>query len=109
MTENIMIIIFGALLCVLGAINMTGNVSSLHSYHRKRVSEEDRKPFGRLIGLGTILIGASLIIKSIFSMVYAATQVAAYELIGSAILIVGMAVGIALTVFAMIKYNKGIF
>lgn len=109
MIENIMILIFGALLCVLGAINMTGNVSSLHSYHRKRVSEEDRKPFGRLVGLGTLLIGASLVVKGIFSMVYAATQVAIFELIGAAILIAGVIAGIVLSFIAMIKYNKGIF
>ena len=61
MTESIMTLIFGALVCVLGIINMTGNISSLHSYHRKRVSEADRKPFGRLVGLGTLLIGASIL------------------------------------------------
>ena len=109
MTENVMLLIFGALLCVLGAINMTGNVSSLHSYHRKRVSEENKKPFGRLVGSGTLVIGASLLAKSILSMRYASTQAQAYEIIGSIILIAGVITGLALNFFAMIKYNKGIF
>ena len=109
MIENIMTIIFGALLCVLGAINMTGNVSSLHSYHTKRVKEEDKKPFGRLVGSGTLIIGAGLVVKSILSMVYASTQIAACELVGSVILIAGFVVGLGLNFFAMIKYNKGIF
>lgn len=109
MTESIMTLIFGALVCVLGIINMTGNVSSLHSYHRKRVREEDRKPFGRLVGLGTLLVGASLIAESVFSMIYASTQIAAYEIVGSVILIAGMITGIIITFIAMIKYNKGIF
>ena len=109
MIENIMTIIFGALLCVLGAINMTGNVSSLHSYHTKRVKEEDKKPFGRLVGSGTLIIGVGLVVKSILSMVYASTQIAACELVGSVILIAGFVVGLGLNFFAMIKYNKGIF
>ncbi|MBQ8331912.1 MAG: hypothetical protein IJX94_05390 [Clostridia bacterium] len=37
-------------IAVLGIINMTGNISSLHWYHRQRVTKEDRKPFGKLVG-----------------------------------------------------------
>ena len=32
----------GIVCIVLGVSNMKGNISSLHSYHRNRVSEEDR-------------------------------------------------------------------
>ncbi len=109
MIENIMTLIFGALVGVLGVINMTGNVSSLHWYHRQRVSEADKKPFGRLVGLGTLLIGTSLMVRSVFSMVYAKTQIATYEFVGSAILIVGILSGLVISLIAMIKYNKGIF
>ena len=35
----------GVVCIVLGISNMKGNISSLHSYHRNRVSEEDRIPF----------------------------------------------------------------
>jgi hypothetical protein len=48
----------GIVCIVLGISNMKGNISSLHSYHRSRVSEEDRIPFGKKVGLGTIIIGA---------------------------------------------------
>ena len=40
--------VLGFILCVLGCMNMKGNISSLHWYHRQRVTEEDRKPFGKL-------------------------------------------------------------
>ena len=109
MIENIMTLIFGALVCVLGIINMTGNVSSLHWYHRQRVREEDRKAFGKLVGLGTLLVGVSLIANGVFSMIYASTQIAAYEVVGSVILIAGIIPGIIITFVAMLKYNKGIF
>ena len=55
----------GLLVCVLGIINMTGNISSLHWYHRRRVTEENRKPFGKLVGLGTLIIGLALIVFGI--------------------------------------------
>ena len=109
MTENVMTLIFGALIGILGIINMTGNVSSLHSYHRHRVSEADRKPFARRVGIGTLIIGISLVAKSIFYMLYASTGLARYEFIGLTTLIVCMLIGLAITFFAMIKYNKGIF
>ena len=40
--------ILGLILVILGIVNMTGNLSTLHSYHRHRVSERDRKPFGKM-------------------------------------------------------------
>ena len=52
MLELITLTVFGTLISVLGIVNMTGNISSLHEYHRHRVTEEDRKPFGRLVGMG---------------------------------------------------------
>lgn len=57
----------GAVCIILGISNMRGNISSLHSYHRQRVSEENVLPFGRLVGLGTIIVGAGIIIFSILS------------------------------------------
>ena len=40
----------GIVCIVLGVSNMKGNISSLHSYHRNRVSEEDRILFVRMDG-----------------------------------------------------------
>ena len=52
----------GIVCIVLGISNMRGNISSLHSYHTHRVSEEDRIPFGKMVGLGTIIVGAGIMI-----------------------------------------------
>ena len=62
MLAFITVVGLGILVSVLGIINMTGNISSLHSYHRHRVTEENKKPFGRLVGLGTLIIGITMII-----------------------------------------------
>jgi len=34
-------VILGVIISIIGIINMTGNISTLHRYHRKRVSKED--------------------------------------------------------------------
>lgn len=88
---------------------MTGNISSLHSYHRKRVAEEDRKPFGRLVGLGTLIIGVSVMLYGVLFLVYEKTQIDALVVIGTAELLVGIVAGLVISFWAMIKYNHGIF
>ena len=88
---------------------MKGNISSLHSYHRNRVSEEDRIPFGRQVGLGTILIGCAVILFSILTAVTDLTDNETFTLIGTAILLAGLAAGLTISLRAMIKYNHGIF
>ncbi len=109
MISFLICIFVGVLIVVLGAINMTGNISSLHSYHRHRVSEENRLPFGRMVGLGTILCGLSVIVFGIMMFVYEKTKIEAFSLVGTVLLLVGLAIGLVITFRAMIKYNGGIF
>ncbi|MBO7196393.1 MAG: hypothetical protein J6V80_03570 [Clostridia bacterium] len=105
----IVTVLVGAVCIILGISNMRGNISSLHSYHRHRVSEEDRLPFGRLVGLGTIIAGASIIVYSAFMAIALYIQQDIYTLVGTAIMILGLAVGITIAFYAMKKYNGGIF
>ncbi len=109
MSSFIITFIVGALCVFLGIRNMKGDISSLHSYHRHRVSEEDVKPFGKQVGIGTIIIGGSIIITSIFSALTLWLNNQIFLKIGLAIMFIGLIVGIVITFRAMIKYNKGIF
>lgn len=99
----------GLFVCVLGIINMTGNISSLHAYHRRRVSEENRKPFGKLVGFGTLLVGAAITVFGVLFFAFERTQLEFLVIIGVIELIVGIMAGMAISFYAMIKYNKGIF
>ena len=99
----------GLVAVVIGIINMTGNISTLHRYHRNRVSEADRKPFGRLVGIGTIIMGVSIIAFGGFQYAFEKTQREAFTLIGTALMLVGITVGLTISVIAMAKYNKGVF
>ncbi|MBQ9773600.1 MAG: hypothetical protein IJW30_02950 [Clostridia bacterium] len=102
-------LILGLLLSVLGVVNMTGNVVSLHWYHRHRVSEEDRKPFGKRVGIGTLLCGISCIFFGTMTLLGEKTEVAVLGIVGAAGMVTGIAVGLVLMFHAIIKYNKGLF
>ena len=109
MAGNIVAFLVGVVCIVLGISNMRGNISTLHSYHRHRVSEEDRIPFGKQVGFGTMILGISIIIFSILSTLTLYTENNIFTLIGALVLIVGIVVGLIMSFKAMIKYNKGIF
>ena len=109
MAGNIVAFLVGVVCIVLGISNMRGNISSLHSYHRHRVSEEDRIPFGKQVGLGIIIVGISIIVFSVLSSVTLYTENDIFILVGTAILIIGIILGLVISFRAMIKYNKGIF
>ncbi len=109
MAVNIVTFLVGVVCIVLGISNMRGNISSLHSYHRSRVSEEDRIPFGKQVGLGTIIVGIGIIVFSVLSFVTLYTENDIFILVGTAILIIGIILGLVISFRAMIKYNKGIF
>lgn len=99
----------GVLISILGIINMTGNISSLHWYHRQRVTEENRKPFGKLVGLGTLIIGLAMIVFGILFYIFEQTQLEVLIILGAVELIAGIIVGMIISFYAMKKYNQGIF
>ena len=99
----------GILIAILGIINMTGNISSLHWYHRQRVAEENRKPFGKLVGLGTMIIGFAIIVFGVLLLIFEYTQIEALVIVGVVELIVSIIVGMIISFYAMKKYNGGIF
>ena len=99
----------GIVCVVIGISNMRGNISTLHSYHRSRVSEEDRIPFGKKVGLGTIIVGCGVMAFSILSAVTLLTENEIFLLLGNVALFAGLFVGLGIAFAAMKKYNKGIF
>ena len=109
MIVHVPILILGILISVIGIINMTGNINSLHSYHRHRVKEEDRLVFGRTVGGGTLIVGVGTVVFSVLMMIYDATAAQVLVWIAVSVLLLGVIVGLALSFWGMIKYNKGIF
>lgn len=48
--DNIALLILGIFISVIGIVNMTGNISTIHSYNRRKVKEEDVPKYGRAVG-----------------------------------------------------------
>lgn len=109
MGSGIVPIVLGIFISILGIFNMRGNISSIHWYHRQRVTEENIIPFGKKVGLGTIIIGISIIVFGVFSLVTELTKIDLFVTVGAVLVVIGIVVGLALSLYAMIKYNKGIF
>ena len=107
--ENLVAVGLGVVCIILGILNLKGNVSTLHSYHTHRVCEEDKPKFAKLVGIGTIIDGASFAIMGALSIMAERMQNNAYVTVGSAVLCVGLITGLGISFYAMIKYNKGIF
>ena len=109
MSAFVVSFLVGVVCLVLGFVNRSGNISTLHEYHRSRVSEEDRIPFGRKVGLGTVIIGAGIMAFSVLGTVTLYTGKDLFILIGTALMLLTIVIGMAITFAAMKKYNKGIF
>lgn len=108
--ESVIIpIALGLFIVVLGILNFKGNINSIHYYHRKRVTEENKGIFAKLMGVGTILCGVGVVAFGVFSYISETTNGPLYTAIGSWCVIVCLVVGLLISFYAMIKYNKGIF
>ena len=93
------IILSGLLLVVIGLLVWKKEkISLLHSYHYENVSEEDKKAFCTLSGVGILILGAGLLVSGA-GLIF---ENLAVTLLGIA---AGFVVGIAVLIKAG-KYNK---
>ena len=99
--DNILLLVFGICLSVLGIINIRGNISTIHSYNRRNVKEEDIPKYGKAVGTGTLVIGASLILSYLVTFWNQASI--------DYIVLPAMVVGLAFILYGQLKYNHGIF
>ena len=109
MSSFIVTALLGGIIVILGILNMKGNISSLHWYHRQRVTEENRLPFGKMVGLGTVITGISVMLFGMASLAASLSGIDWLTVVGAVIVAVGIIVGLGISFWAMIKYNKGIF
>lgn len=99
--ENIILLILGLCISVIGIVNIKGNISTIHSYNRRRIKEEDIPKYGKIVGAGTLVIGVSLVLGFIVSFW---SEEAMGFIVAPAII-----VGLGLMLYGQIKYNKGVF
>ena len=99
--SNIAMLILGIFISVLGVVNILGNVSTIHSYNRRRVREEDIPRYGRVMGTGTLIMGAALMASYILSLWR--------EDLVVWVIIPAFIVGLGLMLYGQFKYNGGLF
>ena len=92
----------GTIISVLGVFNLRGNIGSIHWYNRRKVSKEDQLPYCRCVGLGTLLIGAAMIISGFLQALVSVEA-------GAVVILIGIIIGLVLILNAQFKYNRGIF
>lgn len=99
--DNVLLLILGVFLSVLGVVNIKGNISTIHSYNRRKVKEEDIPKYGKAVGTGTVIMGASLILAYFVTF----WNEAAIDYI----IFPAITIGLAFILYGQIKYNHGIF
>lgn len=109
MVGFIVTLLVGTFILVIGVITARGNISLLHSYHRNRVSEEDKKPLAKWAGIGLIIVAVSLIINGALSIIATFLEVDLLIILANWIMGVGLVIGLIISLVAINKYNKGIF
>lgn len=100
--EYITLLILGVLITLLGIPNLKGNISTVHWYNRRKVGETDAPKYGKAMGLGSIIIGISIVLTAILLMIFG------YEFLYF-IILAGIIIGLSFILYAQFKYNKGIF
>ena len=93
----------GILFLILGwLIWKKEKITLLHDYHYAKVKPEDRKAYTGAMGKGLSAVGIGMIAGGV-------RQLTQYEVIGWYLLGAAFAVGLAVMIYAQMKYNRGIF
>lgn len=92
----------GIVFILLGIFNMCGNIGSIHWYNRRKVTKENQKAYCLVMGLGTLIIGVTLIAATIVQVLAGVEQ-------GAFVILGGVVIGFSLMLYAQFKYNKGLF
>lgn len=99
--DNVILFILGLFISVLRIVNISGNISTIHSYNRKKVKEDYVPKYGKVFGTGTLIIRISFVLGFISAFWS--------EVIMGIIILPAVVVGLAFILYEQIKYNRGIF
>ena len=96
--DHLLLLILGIFLSTLGTVNIKGNISTIHSYNRRKVKEEDVPKYGKAVGMGTLVIG-------VLSYLVTFWNADAIDYI----VLPALVIGLSFILYGQIKYNHGIF
>lgn len=99
--DNLLLLVLGLFISALGIVNIKGNIGTIHSYNRRKVKEADVPKYGKAVGTGTLVIGASLVLS--YPVAFRNEAAINY------IVLPALAIGLAFILYGQIKYNHGLF
>ncbi|MBO5934228.1 MAG: DUF3784 domain-containing protein [Clostridia bacterium] len=100
MIGSIIIGIVGVMFVVIGwVIWKKEKITLLHDYHYDKVSEDDKKPFCTLSGVGVLLMGIGMLVTAIIMGITESL----WSFIAFA---AGFAAGIIMLIYAGRRYNR---
>jgi len=99
--DNMAMLIVGLFICAIGIMNIKGNISSIHSYNRRKVREEDVPAYGKAVGTGTLIVGIALVVSFVTTFW---TELIVPFILGPAAI-----VGLGFILYGQFKYNRGLF
>ncbi len=99
--NNFMLLVAGLVISAIGITNIKGNISTVHSYNRRKVKEDDVPKYGKVVGTGSLIIGVSCIVAFIVSFWS--------ELLMDIVLLISVIIGLGFILYGQFKYNKGLF
>ncbi len=100
--EYIILLIFAICIIILGIFNFKGNITSIHWYNRSKVTRENTKKYGKIMGIGTLIIGICMVVTAILQMIFNNENI-------WYITVLGIIIGWIFMIYGQLKYNKGIF
>lgn len=109
MTAYVAPIVLGAMLSLLGILNMTGNIRSVHLNQRINIIPEDIDMFSKLIGIGTLTVGISCILFGILEILHDLFYYKIFIIVGIIIISLGSIIGCGICIYSILKYNFGFF
>jgi len=103
MFELILMLIIGLLFCFLGwRIWKKQQITLIHDYHYKKVSESDKKPYTEKMGKACMIMGIGMILTGIIDFISKTSY-------GWVFFAVFFVIGFRMMLVAQKKYNGGLF
>lgn len=101
--EFALLVLVGALLLFMGwRIWKKEQITLIHDYHYKKVSQKDRKPYTERMGKAACIMGIGSVLAGVINL-------ASHSGIGWIAFGIGFVIGIIWMVRTQMKYNRGIF
>jgi len=99
--ESLSLLILGLFMSAIGITNIKGNISTIHSYNRRKVTEEDAPKYGKAVGTGTLIMGVASVVSFFVSFLN--------PVLVAVIILPSFLVGLGFILYGQFKYNRGIF